>query len=139
MIFAILAQKHLKYLKYIVKLPVDIIQNVSLYINEKDIFIFERCCRLFYQIINNSSYLRQCNDFKEFRLTDKRLDEMITNESKYSYSYCKYSQLNTLIIGLINSSVTLRDDKDIRLENQRKLKEKWEQKRLLLILVMMID
>ena len=41
-------------------LPIDIIGNTALYLNEKDIFKFEQCCRM----INNSSYLHQCNTFK---------------------------------------------------------------------------
>ena len=72
----------------LIQLPIDLILKLSLYLNEKDIFKFEKCCRIFYQIINNLSYLIQSNTFKTFTVTPKRLDQMI--QSQYSfYKYCK--------------------------------------------------
>ena len=38
-------------------LPIDLISKTSLYLNEKDIFNYEQCCRLFYQMVNNTSHL----------------------------------------------------------------------------------
>ena len=71
----------------------DIIKNTSLFLNEKEIISFEKCCRLFYQMINNLSYLKQSNNFKTFTIdTLERLDQMI--ESKYSFY--KYSQSHTM-------------------------------------------
>ena len=52
-------------------LPTDLIISTSFFLNEKDIFHFEQCCRLFYQIVNNLSYLDQSNNFKTFLLTSK--------------------------------------------------------------------
>ena len=51
------------------QLPFDIIRKTSLFLNEKDIFKFEQCCRSFYQMINNLSYLNQSNNFKTFNVT----------------------------------------------------------------------
>ena len=70
------------------RLPIDIIKNTSLFLNEKDIFNFEKCCRLFYQMINNLSYLRQSNNFKTFILDNKRFDQISDTE----YSFYKYSR-----------------------------------------------
>ena len=55
---------------------------------------FGKCCKLFYQIVNNSSYLNQCSTFKTFILTPERLDQM--TQSKYSFY--KYSKATTLIL-----------------------------------------
>ena len=41
----------------IIRLPVDVLTKTSTFLNEKDVFQFERCCREFYQIINNVGYL----------------------------------------------------------------------------------
>ena len=76
------------------RLPVDIISNTSLFLNEKDIFSFEQCCRLFYQIINKLSYLKQTNNFKTFIIDDKRFNHMM----KPKHSFYKYSQTRTLKI-----------------------------------------
>ena len=58
----------------LLRLPMDIIKNnVSFFLNEKDIFEFEQCCRLFYQMINISSYLKQSHNFKTFTITNYQL------------------------------------------------------------------
>ena len=75
----------------ILKLPIDLICNTSLYLNETDIFNFEQCCILFYQIINNSCYLNQSNTFKTFILTQERLNQM----TQTKYSFYKYSKATT--------------------------------------------
>ena len=59
----------------LLKLPIDIIEYASLYLNETDIFRFERCNRLFYQMINKLSYLSKCNNFKYLWLGEETLDE----------------------------------------------------------------
>ena len=78
----------------LLRLPIDLINNISLYLNEQDIFSFERCCKLFYQIVNSSSYVNQCNTFKTFILTQKTLDQM----TQPKYSFYKYSKATTLIL-----------------------------------------
>ena len=75
------------------RLPKDIIHNTSLYLNEKDIFIFEKCCRLFYTMINNLSYLKQSNNFKTLILNDKKFNQIINPQ----YSFYKYSQSQRLV------------------------------------------
>ena len=74
------------------RLPVDIIKNMSLFLNETDIFQFEQCCRLFYQMINNTVYLKQSNNFKTFITNNKQWDQIL--EPKYSFY--KYSQANRM-------------------------------------------
>ena len=81
------------------RLPVDIIKNTSLFLNEKDIFKFEKCCRLFYQMINNVSYLKQTKNFKMFTINNKRWDQIV--ESKYCF--CKYSQTNAINVSMFAS------------------------------------
>ena len=78
----------------LLRLPNDLVAKTSSYLNEKDIFSFEKCCKLFYQIINNSTYLNQCNAFKTFILTPETLDQMAEPE----YSFFKYSKATTLIL-----------------------------------------
>ena len=74
------------------RLPIDLIQNTSLFLHEHDIFNFEQCCRLFYQMINNSTYLKQTNNFKSFILDGNRLNQL----ANYKISFYKYSQAHTL-------------------------------------------
>ena len=74
------------------RLPNDLIFKTSLFLNEKDIFQFEQCCRLFYKMINNTSYLMQCDNFKQFIITKKRLCQM----RQERYSFFKYSKANRL-------------------------------------------
>ena len=82
----------------LLKLSDDLISKTSLFLNKKDIFQFEQCCRLFYQMINNTSYIKQpmCNNFKTFIITKKRLMEMRNDK----YSFFKYSKANQLIVNL---------------------------------------
>ena len=72
----------------LLRLPVDLIKKTSFYLNEKDIFQFECCCRLFYQMINDTSYLNLSNNFKSFNITKKRLTQM----SERQHSFYKYSK-----------------------------------------------
>ena len=74
------------------RLPVDIIKNTSLFLNETDIFSFEKCCRLFYKMINNSIYLEKSKNFKTFMIDKTRLNQM----SQSTYSFYKYSQSRKL-------------------------------------------
>ena len=78
----------------LLRLPIDLISTTSLHLNEKDIFSFEKCCRLFYHIINNSSYVNQSNTFKTFDLTKEQLDKM----AQAQYNFYKYSKATTLIV-----------------------------------------
>ena len=81
------------------RLPVDIITQTSLFLNEEDIFNFERCCRLFYKMINNSSYLNKCNNFKEFQIRNETIDDIYTtvsNMNNINNGFFKYSTLDTM-------------------------------------------
>ena len=76
----------------LLKLPIDLICKSSLFLNQQDIFNFEQCCHLFYQIVNHSSYINQSNAFKTFDITPNRLAQML--ETRYSiYKYCKATTL----------------------------------------------
>ena len=80
--------------KSLLRLPSDIIFSTSLYLNEKDIYTFEKCCHLFYKMVNNSSYLNQSNTFKTLNLNEKQLDKMTQSQ----YSFYKYSKATKLHI-----------------------------------------
>ena len=99
----------------LIQLPIDILCETSLYLNEKNIFQFEKTCRIFYQIINNSSYLRQSNTFEGFILTPQRLDQMIQSPCSF-YKYCKATSM-----GFYGFSNEMRNDINIR-----QAKDKWE-------------
>ena len=72
----------------LLRLPIDLITKTSFFLNENDIFQFQQCCRLFYKMINNTSYLHKSNNFKTFQITDKRLDQMAQSK----YNFFKYSK-----------------------------------------------
>ena len=95
-------------------LPDDLIIKTSLFLNEKDILQFEQCCRLFYKMINNKSYLAKCNNFKEFTLTKRRLSQMRQCE----YSFFKFSKATRLTSHL--NTRKYRDDDET---NKRNLDE----------------
>ena len=76
------------------RVPIDLIATASLYLNEKDIFNFEQCCRLFYNVINNTSYLSKCNNLKTFSISDKRLTQTTCSKSKCCFF--KYSNATEL-------------------------------------------
>ena len=78
------------------RLPHDLLLKTSLFLNETDIFNFEQCCRLFYKMINNTSYLSQCNNFKQFIITKKRLHQM----KQEKCSFFKYSKANQVSVNL---------------------------------------
>ena len=78
----------------LLRLPIDLIAQTSLYLNEKDIFQFE-CCRLFYQMINNTSYLNTSKNFKTFTIEDKTLDQMSQRKNCFfKYSKTKHLRLH---------------------------------------------
>ena len=76
----------------LLRLPVDLVTKTSLYLNEADIFKFEQCCRLFYTMINNTSYLKQSNNFKTFIIDNARSRQL----TKPEYSFFKYSKAKAL-------------------------------------------
>ena len=92
----------------LLRLPLDLICKTSLFLNEKDIFNFEECCRLFYKIINNSSYLNQSNTFKQLRLTSERLDQMTQYHNSF-YKYCKSRKLIVEWFDQLPSSSTVAE------------------------------
>ena len=78
----------------LLRLPIDLITKTSFYLNEKDIFQFECCCRLFYQMINNTSYLNLSNCFKTFKITNKTLNQMSQKQHNFfKYLKAKHVQL----------------------------------------------
>ena len=85
-------EKTEKQLFPLLRLPIDIITNISFYFKENDIFVFEQCCRLFYTMINNTSYLKQSNNFKTFKVNNDRLEQMIQSRCSF-FKYSKARQL----------------------------------------------
>ena len=74
----------------LLRLPIDLIANTSLFLNEQNIIKFEQCCRMFYEMINNTSYLNKCNNFKTFEITEKRLRQICDSKCNLIfYKYCK--------------------------------------------------
>ena len=97
----------------LLRLPIDLITKTAAFLNEKDVYNFEQGCHLFYQIINNSSYLKQSNNFKTLNLTFKRLDQM----SQIPNCFFKYSVPETLKLssegyGEINAGENLDELRD---------------------------
>ena len=88
----------------LLQLPIDLICKTSLYLNEKDTFNFEKCCRLFYQMINKSSYLNQSNNFKTLIINPLKLSQ--TTNCQHSCSFYKYSKPTTLIIKQFDESIS---------------------------------
>ena len=99
---------NLKHIKFpLLRLPIDLMTQTSLYLNETDIFNFERCCRLFYQMINNTSYLNLSNNFKILKISDQRLNQM----SQTQYSFFKYCKTKKVLLDC-QSSWWLESDKE---------------------------
>ena len=94
------------------RLPNDLVFKTSLFFDEQDIFQFEQCCRFFYKMINNTSYLSQCNNFKEFIITKERLREMRQAE----YGFFKYSKTNKLTTDIDPSDYLRGTDMDYSFE-----------------------
>ena len=69
----------------LLRLPIDIKKKTSLFLNEKDIFNYEKCCRLFYKMINNNNYLNKTNNFKRFKITMTRLSQMANKNCLCSF------------------------------------------------------
>ena len=85
-------QQPQKALFPLLRLPIDIIKNTTLFLNETDIFKFEQCCRLFYTMINNKIYLNQSNNFKIFTIDSNRFEQLTQSQ----YSFFKYSKARRL-------------------------------------------
>ena len=103
------------------RLPIDLISKTSLYLNEKDILSFECCCRSFYQMINNTSYLNLSNNFKKFTIFNETLDNM----SQRKYSFFKYSKTTHLKLRC-NSKAYRCDGKEKIEKSVCQLSKKWE-------------
>ena len=88
-------QKKSQNISKLLQLPIDLICKTSLYLDTETIFRFETCCILFYQIINNSTYLNQSNTFKFFSISDKELEAM----TQAKYRFYKFSKATDLTIG----------------------------------------
>ena len=72
----------------LLRLPTDLITQISFYLNEQDIFEFEQCCRLFYQMINNTSYLNLSKNFQDFFINSETLNQI----SQAQHCFFKYSK-----------------------------------------------
>ena len=90
----------------LLKLPHDLISKTSFYLNENDIFRFEKCCRLFYQMINNTNYLNQNSNFETLKITNKKLNQM----SNPKYSFFKYIKAQQLKFDFKNDHDCMCDD-----------------------------
>ena len=107
---------------HLLRLPTDLIKKTSLYLNERDIFKFERCCRSFYQMINNTSYLYLSNNFKTFTIKNKTLEQMSqTQHSFFKYSKTKHVKLDCNT-GLYVSDATHSEEIE---QAFTKLRSKW--------------
>ena len=78
----------------LLRLPIDLIKNTSLYLNEDDICQFEKCCRLFYTTINNTIYLKESNNFQTFKIDNIRFEQLMQSQC----SFFKYSKAMTLLL-----------------------------------------
>ena len=106
----------------LLRLPIDLITQTSLYLNEKDIFKFECCCRLFYQMINNASYLSLSNNFKTFEITN----DILTQMSQTQCSFFKYTKAKQVKL-YCNSGVESNGDDRAKIEDcVTKLRTDWE-------------
>lgn len=74
-------------------LSTDVISKTALFLNQKDIIYFEQCNRLFYQIINNLSFLKQTRNFKTFEITERRLNFIYYSNRCDYYKYCSADKL----------------------------------------------
>ena len=88
----------------LLQLPIDLISKTSLYLNENDIFNFEKCCRVFYQTISKSLYVNQSNNFKTLIIKPDKLSQ--TTNCKHSCSFYKYSKPTTLVIKQFHKSIS---------------------------------
>lgn len=52
----------------LLKLPVDLINRICLFLCEKTIGTFEFCCRYFYQLTNTASFISKSGNFKEMKI-----------------------------------------------------------------------
>ena len=92
-------------------LPFDIIKHISYFLNKFDIVIFEQCCREYYEMINNKSFISKHKDFEYFKLDDYTIEiqskqnyykdivyyqdsiedrQEMTRRDFYKFSYCKH-------------------------------------------------
>ena len=78
------------------ELPNDLIVKTAIFLNEKDIFEFEQCCRLIYKLINNTSHLNQSKNFKKLKITNHKLDQI----RRLKCSFFKYCKAKDLEIGM---------------------------------------
>ena len=106
----------------LLELPHDLVTKTSFFLNENDIFQFEKCCRLFYQMINDTNYLNQSNNFKTLTITDKRLNQM--TDSKYSFF--KYKKAEKLKFNFHNR-LSVHDTEESIKTFTTQLRDKWDQ------------
>ena len=72
----------------LLKLPIDLISTTALFLNKHNLFCFERCNRMCYTMVNNSSFLNKCRNFKKFRLTHQLLNDISSQKVDcYKFSF----------------------------------------------------
>ena len=81
-----------KQLFPLLRLSIDLVTKTSLYLNQYDIFEFEQCCRLFYTMINNTTYLKQSNTYNTFTIGNTLFKKLAQSQ----YSFFKYSKATRL-------------------------------------------
>ena len=81
----------------LMRLPLDVVRQSASFFNDADVFAFEKCCRMCYQIINNLSYLKQANNFNTFTVTPKILDQM----ARPKHNFFKYSKAKHLVFEVL--------------------------------------
>ena len=100
----------------LLRLPNDIITSSLLYLNQNLLMRLERCNRMLYKMINNSTFLKKCRNFKKFRLTDKILDQIVVER----IDCYKFSFANEFVFDFESVADSINDDehgRDDILEN----------------------
>ena len=77
------------------KLPIDLITNTLLFLNEKQLLLIERCNRILYRMINNYLFLKKCRNFKNFQLDDDLLDKISNQQIECYKAVIKTEELMT--------------------------------------------
>ena len=91
----------------LIQLPVEMIRATTMCLKEPEILSFEKVCRLFYQLVNNFSFLSKYNGFNEITLNNKHFSDIITNITTmdlFKYSKCKHLILSSTLSASITSA-----------------------------------
>lgn len=76
------------------KMPQSIQQSVAMFMDEKSLLKFEKCCRSTYTLVNTASFLRQSPNFKSFKLGMTNLNAILRDKVDcYKFSYANQLSL----------------------------------------------